>query len=362
MLSSSLRHYIEVLLSYIYSLPSSRLISDLPARFGECSSRPTLLASLALIAAAAAQAAIAQQPKQVSRSSSDMAAARIKCHTIPCSSAHPLFCFVSTLDVSCCPLFQNAHLGEFVAELLHPYLTCNHGHVRLLVQYLYHQLLTTMQQQSNAAEDSESDDDSDSNFAASSSCARSLMQYLSSDSDMCRLRERQAAYFRAFDPTLCCSVRGLLAHGDEAHHFIPRHLLDQLSELQGQYLSALRLQYDDQEQEENAAATATQPAAVAVSSTATDEKAASSSIGNFQQKIDLTPLSQLGAFDALLSPQPGDDTEVGAQSAADASSSSAEGVSMREAVTRVSRQSTLCSVYAARPPFRLAHALSLACS
>jgi len=55
------------------------------------------------------------------------------------------------------------------------------------------------------------------------------MAYLSVDPDLSRLRLRQDSYFEQFSPWRGCTVQGMMANGDEHHHFLHRPLLDQIA-------------------------------------------------------------------------------------------------------------------------------------
>ena len=121
---------------------------------------------------------------------------------------------------------------------------------QLVVQYLYHRLVTELcpagWQAGSAAlsvdgsvsswgssgglsAPSASSSSSSEKEDEESSCIVRLMDYLAADPDLGRLRCRQDDYFRQFSPWRACTVQGLLANGDEHHHFLHRPVLDQIT-------------------------------------------------------------------------------------------------------------------------------------
>lgn len=244
-------------------------------------------------------------------------------------------------------------------RLLHPYLGCNFGHVRLVVQYLYHRLVVQLGPREWQPLVSLAACGSDGVVASGTpdeeaSAIQRTVSYLSADPDLTRLRVRQDQYFTAFSPLASgCTVQGLLSNGDEAHHFLPRALMDSIAGLQGEYLTSLRAGYDDRlqlQQAENAAAAnaasavdgsvtaAAVPASSAPAPTAAASSAAASGV-NFQQKIEVTSLTQLTAL--------GDIAGAGASDAAD---EYAEDVSAIDSSSSVSLRSAVESRAASSAP------------
>lgn len=107
-----------------------------------------------------------------------------------------------------------------------------------MVQYLYHRLVTELCPPEWNAPVASSSASSAASAACStpsgpeeeeSSCVSSLMSYLCAEPDLVRLRQRQDSYFQQFSPWRGCTVQGILANGDEHHHFLHRPLLDQIA-------------------------------------------------------------------------------------------------------------------------------------
>lgn len=237
---SVLRQLLEVFLCNLYGLAPERIGSELAPTLQAHMSRPTLLASVVLVLA---------------------------------------FATLSIRDEG-----VRAIQAKRTLRLLHPYVGCNFGHVRvseasphilcgelpvrtaqatahgsfllfgllfiifcccccislssqLVVQYLYHRLVTELcPPEWNAPVSSSSSSSSSSNSSSpigpgdeESSCVSSLMTYLSVDPDLSRLRLRQDSYFEQFSPWRGCTVQGMMANGDEHHHFLHRPLLDQIA-------------------------------------------------------------------------------------------------------------------------------------
>lgn len=165
--------------------------------------------------------------------------------------------------------------------------------------------------------------------ASVASCVRSLMQSLNSDVDNSIMRvKQQYQYFNAFNPIAYSTVGGMLVQGNEHHFFIPKPILDQVTSLQATYLSSLRLSYDDAQYGTEGGGSDASAAAGTDAAASSPADTAVASTANFQQKIDVSPLTQLSALgDITADPQPadanGDDD--------DATSSS---VTLRDAVTQ----------------------------
>ena len=151
-----------------------------------------------------------------------------------------------------------------------------------------------------------------------------MYRYLSRDADMERLRVRQDAYFGQFNPKTYSTVAGMLSAGDEHHQFILTPILEQVTTVQGQYLSALRSAYDDRKYlcngpdsvmdmpvdlsilnsspsplpPSSSSSLSPSPTGPSVTGTSTLSVSigAASQLTNFQQKIDVTPLQQLTAM------------------------------------------------------------------
>jgi hypothetical protein len=221
----------------------------------------------------------------------------------------------SVLSISL-SLLQRASRLSSALLMLHPYMASNFGHVRLVVQYLFYRLVQEvwphtwqhMSEHDVSSEDESAPSCAGGDPALSSSCACiwSLMRYLSTDVDMIRLRARQHVYFSLFNPVTSCTVRGLFASGaDEHRYFLAPPILDRVAGVQSAYLSAMVHEYDDVRFGINRVAAAVSESAtdahsadapVPPSDVAASTPAASSQPQNFQQKVDVSTLTQLAAL------------------------------------------------------------------
>jgi len=270
-LSPVLRQQMELFLVQLYVASPEQLAEEVTPRIDAFLARPTLLASV-LVVLGFSTLALRPALEQGSNSSS------------------------VDRDVA----LQQARR---TLRLLHPFVGTNFGHVRLVVQFMYHRIATDMLPAPEAAAASEAVSFSDAS-REDAPLQQSLMRFLNSDPVLSRLRERQAAYFAMFSP-LAATVEGLLCFGSENHYFVQKPAMDAIASLQGEFLTGRREHYDDslfQTPGVGAAADETPEAA-------TEQPAQGGA--NFQQKIELAPLMQLAALGA-----DGADDEQGSDAAA----------------------------------------------
>ena len=299
-LTSVLRQLLEVCLANLYAQAPKRIGREVGSALDKHLARPTLLASSVLILA---------------------------------------FATLGIEDAS-----QRAEQAPRTLRLLHPYLGCNFGHVRLVVQYLYHRLVVQLGPREWQPLPSLAACGSDGSVALGAdeeaSAIQRTMSYLSADPDLIRLRVRQDQYFTSFSPLASgCTVHGLLSNGDEAHHFLPRALIDCVTAIQSDYLTSLLAGYDDRAQQAEASANAA--AAAAASHDGAPATGGAALGANFQQKIEVTSLTQLTALGDIVGAGADTDFAEDVASVADVSLRSAVESRVANSASIVPRQSLI---------------------
>ncbi len=190
--NSITRHLVEVCLSSVFIAFPALLTTELLPRFKLYASRPTLLASLVVITG---------------------------------------YATVDTADPSRLPT-----LLPVVLTYLFPVLSSQFGHTRLVAQFWYWRLYTTAVSLSPPALPFNSPEEI--------APLRMMHESLSTNVDVVKLREKQMAYFHAFHPVSRCTVRGILADANDQYSLLPAPLLSRAQHLITDYLSGLRLAYD----------------------------------------------------------------------------------------------------------------------
>jgi len=257
-----LRQLLEVFLSNLYGAAPARIGSELAPTIAAHMARPTLLASVVLVLTFATLA-IREEDLRAEQAKRTL---RLLHPYLSCNFGHVRvsdgenegdglgpcargcdqrpFCgvmFPSPFRALICSSCPFSRLGVFFSFLSSPR--------QLVVQYLYHRLVTELgppewharrpvsaiaassssSSTAAAAEPAAAEPGSLCSVDEESSCVSSLMAYLSAEPDLVRLRARQDRYFQQFNPWRGCTVQGLLANGDEHHHFLHRPLLDQIA-------------------------------------------------------------------------------------------------------------------------------------
>ena len=190
--NSITRHLVEVCLSSVFISFPALLATELLPRFKLYSSRPTLLASLVVITG---------------------------------------YATVDTAEPERLPA-----LLPVVLTQLFPVLSSQYGHTRLVAQFWYWRLYTAAVSLTPPALP----------FASPADVAplRLMYEALDGQADVVKLREKQLSYFAAFHPVSKCSVRGILADASDAYSLLPAPLLGRAQHLVTDFLSNLRLAYD----------------------------------------------------------------------------------------------------------------------
>jgi tRNA(Leu) C34 or U34 (ribose-2'-O)-methylase TrmL len=314
-LTTVLRQQLELFLVQLYAAaPPQRVATELAPRIEQYLPRPTLLASVLVVLAFSTLSLLpASSSSTATDASLQKKAAAVDPRVVEQQARRTL-------------------------RLLHPFVGSNFGHVRLVVQYLYHRIVTEMLPAEEGAGAAGQQDLAGSSVSATTIAAEdlslqaSLMRFLNSDPDLVRLRDRQRNYFAMFSPLACgATVQSLLAFGDEAHHFVQVAALDAITGVQGAFLTSRRDHYDDRVfpapntvsvggvQVPLAAAAANSAGAAATTTDlATSAKPTASSAGrgaNFQQKIELAPLTQLAAMGDITQQSPTSISSSGAGTA-----------------------------------------------
>ena len=145
-----------------------------------------------------------------------------------CASLTIILCS-TYLNVS--SVWQN-QLYNDVLNALVPSLASNYGHLRLVAQYYFYYII----KQSNQLSPTPIPIDP---------TLHQLYTYLDTCHDIQKLRERQHTYFTVFNPVQYTTVSGIMCNEYDTLYFIPIHLLDQMKVFVSEYLSELRLCYDD---------------------------------------------------------------------------------------------------------------------
>jgi tRNA guanosine-2'-O-methyltransferase len=214
------------------------------------------------------------------------------------------------------PLQAASKLFEPILSRLYPLLASNFGHARLATQYCFWIIVKELDQGKFSRQgihyNPQSDSESNSSFTMSSFTSNELSLYnmfhhLETNEDAKKLRERQQIYFQHFHPLQRCTVKGIFYNQLDQHYFIPKPLLDQLSEIVRDHLTNIRGLYDQDYADATEGKQPGEPMSMLTAAQVwkkknpeqknreeeDEENNQSGATGGFQQKIEVNTLESL---------------------------------------------------------------------